>query len=249
MLGAHGGMHQKWHNAYEETIHVPFVVHSPLLGTTPRDVNALTNHADLLPTMLGLAGIDEAQAASQLVADHTEVRALVGRDLSALVLGTAEEEPSDPVLFMTDDEISEGNARPGSPFQRWARRVGTYDAIVQPNHVETVVTRTDVDGETHTVKLSRYHDNQQFWAMPGELDVRLQGRKRLKLTEPSPDEYELYDLTTDPLEQHNLAHSSVAQQNGELLSRMVGLLAQELAAKRLVPSVDETPGYRPPVVP
>ena len=30
MLGAHGGMHQKWHNAYEETVHVPFVVSSPL---------------------------------------------------------------------------------------------------------------------------------------------------------------------------------------------------------------------------
>ena len=30
MLGAHGGMHQKWHNAYDETTRVPFVVSSPL---------------------------------------------------------------------------------------------------------------------------------------------------------------------------------------------------------------------------
>ena len=31
MQGAHGGMHEKWHNAYEESLRVPFVVSSPLL--------------------------------------------------------------------------------------------------------------------------------------------------------------------------------------------------------------------------
>ena len=31
LLGAHGGMHEKWHNAYEETTHVPFIVSSPLI--------------------------------------------------------------------------------------------------------------------------------------------------------------------------------------------------------------------------
>jgi hypothetical protein len=30
MLGAHGGMQQKWHNAYEETTHVPFVGYGDL---------------------------------------------------------------------------------------------------------------------------------------------------------------------------------------------------------------------------
>ena len=30
MQGAHGGMHEKWHDAYEETMHVPFVVAGPL---------------------------------------------------------------------------------------------------------------------------------------------------------------------------------------------------------------------------
>ena len=82
-----------------------------------------------------------------------------------------------------------------------------YAEIVQPNHVETVVAKMKVDGEEHLVKFSRYHDNPQFWTVPGVRDDRLhRGNKIVTVTEPSPDEYELYDLTLDPLEQHNLAH-------------------------------------------
>ena len=47
-----------------------------------------------------------------------------------------------------------------------------YSVIVQPNHIETVVAQVDLDGDTHLVKLSRYHDNQQFWTVPGERDER-----------------------------------------------------------------------------
>ena len=62
MQGAHGGMHEKWHVAYEEALHVPLVVSSPLLPGGEREIDIPTNHADLLPTLLGLAGIDQAQA-------------------------------------------------------------------------------------------------------------------------------------------------------------------------------------------
>ena len=57
MLGAHGGMHQKWHQAYEESTHVPFIVHNPTLFSGRQTLDAMTSHADLLPTMLGLAGL------------------------------------------------------------------------------------------------------------------------------------------------------------------------------------------------
>ena len=103
----------------------------------------------------------------------------MGRDLSGLILGASPAPPPDPVLFMTDDEISEGSAKPGSPFQRWARKIGTYETVVQPNHIETVVARIDVEGETHLVKLSRYHDNRQFWTVPGERDERLRRGKKI----------------------------------------------------------------------
>jgi hypothetical protein len=169
-------------------------VASPLIQDAPREVDVPTSHADLIPTLLGLVGIDPADALGKLAADHSEARALVGRDLSSLILGSGAEAPSDPVLFMTDDEISEGSSKPGSPFMKMAIGLGTYEFIKQPNHVETVVAKVDVDGEKHLVKFSRYHDNQQFWTIPGQIDKRLQKRKKfVTITEAAPDEFELYD--------------------------------------------------------
>jgi arylsulfatase A-like enzyme len=248
MLGAHGGIHEKWHNAYEETIHVPFLVSSPLLEGGPREIDIPTSHADLLPTLLGLAGIDPAAALHSVAVEHSEARPLVGRDLSPLIMDPTANAPSDPILFMTDDEISEGSSKPGSPFMRLAQGLGTYEFIKQPNHVETVVARVLVDGASHLVKFSRYHDNQQFWTIPGEIDKRLQkGKKVVKITAPEPDEYELYDLTLDPLEQRNLAHPSFADDaSRRLQSAMLKLLIEQLEAKRLTPGEGGTPGYRPP---
>ena len=136
---------------------------------------------------------------------------------------------------MTDDEISEGSAKPGSPFQRFAMKLKRYSVIVQPNHIETVVAEVDVDGEPHLVKFSRYHDNQQFWTVPGERDERLRGRKTITVTEPEPDEYELYDLTLDPLEERNLAHST--RHENERLSPPPGQHARAScrAARRQAP--------------
>ena len=115
--------------------------------------------------------------------------------------------------------------------------------IVQPNHIETVVAEVDVDGEPHLVKLSRYHDNQQFWTVPGERDERLRRRKTLTVTEPEPDEYELYDLTLDPLEERNLAHPSNADDGRRRLQEpMLALLIAQLERKRLT----STTGERPP---
>lgn len=129
-----------------------------------------------------------------------------------------------------------------------ARRLGSYEWIVQPNHVETVVAKIEVDDEQHLVKLSRYHDNQQFWTVPGVRDERLYRRNKIvTVTEPSPDEYELYDLTRDPLEEHNLAFPRNADDRSrKLFDRMLQLLVEQLAAKRLLPTKGATPGYQPP---
>ena len=247
MLGAHGGMHQKWHNSYEETTHVPFLVSSPLIGGGQREIDALTSHADLLPTLLGFAGIDQAEALKRLSADHTEARPLPGRDLSGVIFGSEPDPPSDPVLYVTDDEISEGSARPGSPFQRLAMKLKRYSVIVQPNHIEMVIATVEIDGAPHLVKFSRYHDNQQFWTVPGERDERLHGRNTITVTEPEADEYELYDLTLDPLEERNLAHPSFATDDSRPLQEtMLQLLAEQVGEKRLRPRAGELPGYRAP---
>ena len=247
MQGAHGGMHEKWHTAYDEALRVPFVVSSPLLPGGARELDIPTSHADLIPTLLGLAGIDQDRALAQLQTDHSDAHPLVGRDLSDTIRTAQPIAASKPILFTTDDEISEGSMPAKSPVSRVARRVGIFESVKQPNHVETVVAQLDVDGEPHLVKFSRYHDNQQFWTVPGERDERLQGRKTVTVTEPEPDEYELYDLTLDPFEERNLAHPAHADDRSRALQRtMLGLLHEQLAAKRLRPVAGELPGYRPP---
>ena len=59
LLGAHGGLHQKWFNLYDEATRVPFVI--ARIGersTKPRVVSAPTSHVDLVPTLLAAAGLD-----------------------------------------------------------------------------------------------------------------------------------------------------------------------------------------------
>lgn len=246
MQGAHGGMHEKWHVAYEEALHVPLIIAGPMLHDGPREVEMPTSHADLLPTLLGLAGVDQDEALAVLRQDHHEARELVGRDLSGEVRGDRGDRTK-PVLFTTDDEISEGSVTGPSPFQRFARKLRIYSEIAQPNHLETVVAEVEVDGDPHLVKFSRYHDNPQFWTVPGERDERLRRRKTITVTAPEPDEFELYDLTLDPYEERNLAHPSNADDaSGALQARMLDLLIAELDAKRLVPAAGERPGYRAP---
>ena len=247
MLGAHGGMHQKWHNAYDETTRVPFIVAGPRIKGGGRQITVPTSHADLLPTLLGFAGIDPQAALAKVAVDHKDARPLVGRDLSGLILGEGAPPPSEPVFFMTDDEISEGAANPASPFQKIARKVRLYSTIAQPNHVETVVAEVDVDGAPHLVKLSRYHDNMQFWTEPAVRDERLRGRTVEVATTPEPDQYELYDLTLDPTERTNLAHPSHDTPLARgLMAHMRAVLADQLAKKRLTPASGVIPGYRPP---
>ena len=248
MQGAHGGMHEKWHVAYEEALHVPLTIVGPGLEDGPREVEMPTSHADLLPTLLGLAGVDAEAALATLRRDHSEARPLVGRDLSGVVRGDRPGEiAAAPILFTTDDEISEGPEGPPSPFQNAARKLRIYSTVIQPNHVETVIAEVEVGGEPHLVKFSRYHDAPQFWTLPGERDERLRRRKTVVVTEPEPDEFELYDLTLDPYEERNLAHPAFADEGSRELSRRMGdLLIEQLRHKRLVPSAGETPGYRPP---
>ncbi|MGI8792246.1 MAG: sulfatase-like hydrolase/transferase, partial [Acidimicrobiales bacterium] len=74
MLGAHGGLLQKWHNAYDETIRVPLVISGP--GIEPGQIDIATSHVDLLPTLLGLVGADVRAAADVVARTHVETAAL-----------------------------------------------------------------------------------------------------------------------------------------------------------------------------
>jgi len=249
MLGAHGGMFQKWHNAYDEILRVPFVFHNPELFPRAQSSDVLTSHADLIPTMLGLAGIDEAAIAKELRNTHTQVRRLPGRDLSGILLG--EQNPStmrdQPVYYMTDDQ----------PFKSTSAIsvLGTaYEPVNQPNCVETVVAYlpSGVGGALEKWKYSRYWDNPQYWSTPNVQDVRtfVPGQyntpgERVAVTTvkslnpgqgetaPPPDEFELYNVTRDPAEMLNLY--GVAEHQPRLRA-LQAILDAERASKRLEPT-------------
>jgi choline-sulfatase len=265
MLGAHGGMFQKWYEAYEETIHVPFFVYNPTLFSGSQTLDALTSHADLLPTMLGLAGLDPNELAPVLAQNHTEVHPLVGRDLSSVILG--EEGPDQvngPIFFMTDDDISRG-------AQQITFTGQMYQSVLQPNHIETVVANlpTGPGNELEKWKYSRYYDNPQFWSDPEGLALSFSrlppdfpdvGEERDVVTfidgnlnqegtneatttvktTPVADQVEAYNVTEDPLELNNLANSTSPKIRATL-AELEALLHSQCEAKRLQPSSGTVP--------
>lgn len=247
LLGAHGGLFQKWHNAYEETIHVPFIIHNPQLFASKKQTSMLTSHVDVLPTLLSLANISVEEVQEKLQLDHSEVHPLVGRDLTPLIDGMEDfDRAHEPIYFMTDDEFSRGLHQEtvlGEP----------YEAVSQPNHVETVIT-TLKTGQHHREeiwKFSRYFDNPQFWSEP-YVEDKVSTIKRTKplldhkevnvsivstKTEPVQEEYELYNLTTDPIEEINLAHPDHATSFTKSIQKyLMKMLQQQRETKRLYPT-------------
>ncbi len=116
---------------------------------------------DLLPTMLGLANVDITAIQSRLQNSFSEARPLVGRDLTPVIRGQNHGEIADqPVYFMTDDDVTRG--------QRQINVQGeAYPSVIQPNHVETVITTLQRDGVKELWKFIRYFDSTSFWVNRG----------------------------------------------------------------------------------
>lgn len=249
LLGSHHGMHQKWYTAYDEAIRVPLIVWNPKLFPKPRSLDTLTSHIDLLPTLLGLAGIDPEPVRQELALDHSDARPLVGRNLSPLLLGNVPPgSVNDPLYFMTDDDPSRGLNQ-----DNWTGIA--YNSVVQPNHIESVIARLS----DKIWKYTRYFDNPQFWSSPGvpgqsgvEDVVLLQKQPTpsadgtfpvaCQVTVKShakPDEFEMYNVSDDPLELTNLYNDGV---HTAVQNTLASLLQQQCAQKRLTPCSGDVPG-------
>jgi choline-sulfatase len=243
LLGAHGGMHQKWYQTYDEALRVPLIFSNPVLFPQPKSQTFPTSHIDIVPTLLGLAGLEAEPLRRNLAASHTEARPFVGRNLAPVILEqTPPAQAEAPVFFMTDDDPSRGDNQQNF--------VGiAYDSVAQPNHIECVITRLG----DKLWKYTRYFDNPQFWSSPGTpgspnvKDVVLKPvppqpeppgeivvayTKRTKY-QPQPEEFEMYDLTGDPLELDNLAGKPAHAPTEAILKN---LLRDQCAQKRLTPS-------------
>ena len=149
----------------------------------------------ILPTLLGLADIDEVNAQEKLSKDHNEVQPLVGRNLKLLLSGiNIFPRANESLYFMTDDDISKGlhqtNPVTGKP----------YESVVQPSHIEAVITKliTSKSTKQEVWKFARYYDNPQFWSDPGVSDTVTSVQNDCCVTttktKPVPDQFELYNL-------------------------------------------------------
>ena len=216
LLGAHGGLHQKWFNLYDEATRVPLVI--ARIGdaaTAPREVSAPTSHVDLVPTLLSAAGVDVAAVAAVLAESFSEVHHLPGHDLMAVVDGTPAEE-NRAVYLMTRDNMLEGDTGASG----LARRLNLVDQVPAPlrirlpahvgSNFEGLVVRVDAgkvvaaDAQGHLWKLVRSFDDPATWTEPGVRHLAANGiGGRAYRSSPVEDQWELYDLTADPIEAVN----------------------------------------------
>ncbi|WP_240377168.1 sulfatase-like hydrolase/transferase [Bacillus piscicola] len=225
LLGAHGGLFQKWHNAYEESIHVPLIIHSPKHFCGEEKTTALTSHVDIVPTLLGLADISVTDIQEQLRQDHTDVPPFPGRNLAPPLRDKEMERVNDPLYFMSDDEFSKGLHQE----TLWGTE---YESVEQPNHVETVIQKLktgDNQGE-EVWKFSRYFDGTTYSEKSSEHENRKNGIQN----KPVEEQYELYNLTQDPLEEKNLAHPVYATAETKRVQKMMhSTLKKQANAKRI----------------
>lgn len=90
-----------------------------------------------------------------------------------------------------------------------------------------------------------YH-NKQFWTEPDIRDERRRGDDIEVRKEPLPDEFEMHNLTRDPLEEHNLADPNNATPEALHSQQVLAeMLREQVGRKRLARRQGDRPGYAP----
>jgi len=215
MLGAHGGLHQKWFNLYDEATRVPFSI--ARVGENPTSAavidTAPTSHVDIVPTLMAAAGIDEAATANVLRSEFSEVHDLPGTNLMPVVDDPSVADTDRHVYLLTRDNMPEGD----SGASGLARRLGRIEKqppplrIQVPAHVaanfEGLVARVGTNiagGQGHLWKLVRSFDDPATWTEPNVRHLAATGPAGEEFRDDAlPDQWELYDLDADPIEERN----------------------------------------------
>jgi len=221
MSAAHGGMIQKWHNAYEESIRVPCIISSPCINPDPstlKELQAPTSSIDLAPTLLGLAGIQPETLIGKMEATgtHSPVYNFPGVNLSPYIKGVAQPpvigsdgKPRTGVLFMSHDMITEKGANYTGP---------NYDFFLE--RVDSVIG-LGYDLTRGTVR----QPNNPIAFCTGDWKI-------VKYIDPHgalPDQWELYCLTNDPVERINLVDFATGLVRSDV--SVPGMTTQQLQAK------------------
>jgi len=237
-LGAHG-LRQKWFTSYEEATHVPclFKIPESLKNQAQKPASGtdvLSSHVDIIPTLLGLAGLNSESIRQTLDSTFTEARRLVGRDLSPVITGKGTLVDA-PIYITIDDQVMTGSNQL-NPLTR-----APYLGVNQPASLQIVLSYLGSDRSLW--KFARYYDNTQWWTNPDELNAKgefngydLTGG--LFKDRPVADNFEMYNLNTDTLELKNLYHPAHANSStAKIALDLLVLLRAECINKRLPPSL------------
>ncbi|MEM9592512.1 MAG: sulfatase-like hydrolase/transferase, partial [Pseudomonadota bacterium] len=197
--GAHGGLRGKGPLPYEQECHVPAVIVHPEHGGG-RNCRALTSHIDLIPTLVGLTGVDSTSAEMAL-------GSLPGNDFSRL-LQEPESAEADAVreaaLFnYVGMQTVDANYMARVCRELAHGRFAPHFNEVWPDLSGRGFVSFVFDGR---YKFARYY-------APDNLNTPRTIKDLL-----SQNEIELYDLRTDPNEVKNLAVDVDA--NRDLILRM-----------------------------
>ncbi len=188
LLGSHGGLHQKWFNLYDEGTRVPLeVVRLGAGATGAASVQAPTSHVDLVPTLLAQIGADVDAISVDLRRGFETVEPFPGRDLSAFLSDPAGP-PLGDVYLMTRDNILEGD----SNASLVARALGQAD---DPPQALRINVPSGV-GSSFEAIVAVFDD----WPSGGPWKLV----RTWSVDSSIADEWELYDLASDPIEAKNL---------------------------------------------
>jgi len=225
MAGAHG-LNGKGPFAYEESTHLPlYVTHPDVRGG--QDCRALSGHIDLVPTLLGMAGVEPGRVAD------VAGRALPGKDLTPLLSnpGAAGANALRESVLFTYSGLGSNDAALWQAIAV-ARAAGRdpREALRQQGFAPDLTKR----GSLRSVFDGRYKFTRYFAPTqrnrPTSLD-ELYGR----------NDVELFDLQSDPAELRNLAADRAG--NAALIEAMSAKLERAIAAEIGVDDGREMPDF------
>ena len=213
-LGGSHQMHGKGSSVYKEQIHVPMIIRHPAY---PGNIccNSLTNHLDLVPTLIGLTGRDRSLREKVL-------KGRKGRDMSPLLAhpeqaGLNALRPGSlycygMILYMDAQYTAKFRKLAGEklPHDQFKKAI----ASLHPDFSHRSGIRMINDGH---YKFARYFSLKQHH-IPASLAELLEN-----------NDVELFDLVNDPEENHNLAREP--EKYRDLLMTMNDKLNQLTAAE------------------
>jgi arylsulfatase A-like enzyme len=208
LAGSHGGLRGKGPFPYEQESHVPFIIVHPQCSGGKK-YNALTSHIDLVPTLVGLSGMPQANR-------QAVTKGLPGHDFSVL-LKDPEKAPTDAIRKGILFNYVGLQTIEGTYLAKACQYIGEGKwvpplAKVHPDLSKRGFLSYTFDGR---YKFARYYSPAQF-NDPTTLKQIL-----------AYNDIELFDLQTDPNEMNNLG--SEAKKNKDIILHMNGLLNELMA--------------------